>query len=102
MVRNCGVKDNIRRCITGEAKLRGEADKGELLVSFQWPFYGAYRIIYLNDDYSVAMVTGSRKKYFWILSRTPKLPVGELEKLIQWAKAHGYETEKLIYPLPLH
>lgn len=102
MVRNCGVKDNIRRCITGEAKLRGEADKGELLVSFQWPFYGAYRIIYLNDDYSVAMVTGSRKKYFWILSRTPKLPVGELEKLIHWAKTHGYETEKLIYPLPLH
>ena len=101
-VRNCGVKNNIRRCITGEAKLRSAADKGELLVSFQWPFYGAYRIIYLKDDYSVAMVTGSRKKYFWILSRTPKIPAGELETLLQWAKVHGFETEKLIYPMPLN
>lgn len=102
-VRNCGVKDNIRRCINGEAKLRSSSDhKGELLVSFQWPFYGAYRIIYLNEDYSTAIVTGSRKKYFWILSRTPKLPAGELEKLVQWAKARGYETEKLIYPMPFH
>ena len=101
-VRNCGVKNNIRRCITGEAKLRSAADKGELLVSFQWPFYGAYRIIYLKDDYSVAMVTGSRKKYFWILSRTPKIPAGELETLLQWAKVHGFETGKLIYPMPLN
>ena len=101
-VRNCGIKDNMRCCSTGEAKFRFSSDKGELLVSFQWPFYGAYRIIYLNDDYSIAMVTGSSKKYFWILSRTPKIPAEEMEKLIQWAKAHGYETEKLIYPMPLN
>lgn len=100
-VRNCGVKRNKTQCINGIAKFRSSADTGELLVSFFRPFYGAYRVIYVNEDYTRAIVTGDRKNYFWILSRTPQLPEEELKEMLIFAKKHDFEVEKLIYPQPV-
>lgn len=34
---------------------------------------GRYRIAYLDDDYSLAVVSGGSLRYLWLLSRTPEV-----------------------------
>ncbi len=82
----------------GKAYFIGERDTGRLKVSFFGPFYGAYNIIDLADDYSHAMISGPNRKYLWILAREPKLAPQVLERLLQRAKQLGFDTGSLIYP----
>jgi apolipoprotein D and lipocalin family protein len=79
------------------------ADKtntGRLKVSFFGPFYGAYNIIELDQPYyNYVMLCGPDKSYFWILSRTPQLAYPIKQELISRAKALGFDTNQLIYPV---
>ena len=97
---NRGVKDGEEQEIHGVArKCEGfPACVGELEVSFFGPFYGKYRIVYLKEDYSVAMITSDTMDYFWILSRTPDLPEAVCEELLRQAECWGVPTDKLEYP----
>ena len=96
---NRGMRDGKKTFIEGKAKLKDRhSGKGELKVSFFGPFYGAYRIIELPSDYSYAVVTGSRKNFLWILSRTSKMPESQLHEILKRLKFLGFETEKLEYP----
>ena len=55
------------------------------------------RVLYIDEDYSVALVGGSRDKYLWILSRTPAVTDSKLEPVIREARIRGYDTSKLIW-----
>jgi apolipoprotein D and lipocalin family protein len=82
----------------GKAYFVEQPDKGRLKVSFFGPFYGGYNIIELDKkDYAYSMITGPDRSYFWILSRTKKLPEATLQALIARAKTLGFETDKLIF-----
>jgi apolipoprotein D and lipocalin family protein len=81
----------------GRAVFVGPSDEGRLKVSFFGPFYGAYNII-AYDPQRYSMICGPDRSYFWILSREPKLDQATLDRLIQRARALGFETDKLIYP----
>lgn len=59
---------------TATAKFVGDESVGALKVSFFWPFYGGYNVIDLDPEYRWAIVVGSSRKYFWVLSRDPVLP----------------------------
>ena len=98
-VANSGTKDGRRQSAHAIAKFKGSSTTGELRVSFFRPFYGDYRIIYLEPDYSAAIVTSGTFDYFWILSRTPRLPTAQLEKYVKLAKGWGFPTEKIEYPV---
>ena len=55
----------------GLAKMNGPVDQGRLKVSFFGPFYGAYNIVKLAPDYSMALIVGPDLTYGWILARSP-------------------------------
>ncbi len=97
-VLNTGTRDGKIKTIRGTARMKGAPDSGELEVSFFRPFWGEYKIFYLNDDYTIAMVTSSTDAYFWLLARTPELPQGKLDSLLENARQYGFATEKLIFP----
>jgi len=80
----------------GKAWVPDESRPSELKVSFFWPFAAAYRIIYMEEDYSLALVTSNSYDYFWMLSRTPQIKDAYYKKLIKKAKDWGFETEKII------
>ncbi|MGF1747965.1 lipocalin family protein [Vibrio cionasavignyae] len=82
----------------GKAKFVSTPDIAHLKVSFFGPFYGSYVVYYLEDDYSVALVSGYNLDYFWLLSRSPTLPQGALERYIQIADSAGFDTDSLIFP----
>ena len=70
---------------------------GHLKVSFFGPFYGAYVIFNLDDDYQTALISGPDRSYFWLLSRTPEIDQARLDELLAKAKAQGFDVSKLIY-----
>lgn len=97
-VENRGYKDSSKAWedIEGVAKFRGDDDLGWLKVSFFKPFYASYKIIYLDEHYSKAIVTGPSYGYLWILVREPNLPESELDSLVALAQGFGFDPDKLI------
>lgn len=91
-----GGKTGTLKKAVGKAKLASDEGKGHLRVSFFWIFYADYFILELDEqNYSFAMIGSSSPNYFWILSRTPRLPADTLEKLLQRASHLGYDTNRM-------
>jgi len=85
------------RSATGRARPASDEGRGELRVTFFWPFWGAYRIIALDEEgYRYAMVTSSRMSYLWILSRSPTLPKETLCLRLAKARQYGFNLSRLI------
>jgi len=80
----------------GKAWLPDEKYPGRLKVSFFWPFAGNYYIISLDEDYSYALVGDPSRKYLWVLSRTMELDDALYSKLLDIARPHGFDTEKVV------
>jgi apolipoprotein D and lipocalin family protein len=80
----------------GKAWVPDENKPSELKVSFVWFISSDYRIIYLEEDYSLAIVTSKNTKYFWMLSRTPTIDEQYYNKLIKRAAGWGFDVSKFI------
>jgi apolipoprotein D and lipocalin family protein len=96
---NRGFSEKKSQWETAEAvaKPKGAPSSGWLKVSFFKPFYASYKIIYLNEDYTQAIVTGPTYGYLWILARDPALPQRELDLLVERIQGVGFDSGKLIY-----
>lgn len=80
----------------GKAYFIDATDVGRLKVSFFGPFYGAYNVIALDDDYRYAMVSGPNLSYLWILAREPQLDPDIMDGLLSQAADLGFDTDALI------
>ena len=80
----------------GKAYFIGDPRIGRLKVSFFGPFYGAYNIFELGDNYEYSLVAGPSRSYLWILAREAQLPQAMLDELLSKAEAAGYDTSQLI------
>lgn len=82
----------------GKAYLTGDADIGQLKVSFFGPFYGGYNIVALDKEaYQYSLVAGLDRDYLWLLSRTPHLDPATVKKLVGKAADLGFATDDLIF-----
>jgi len=79
----------------GKAWLVDKKSNAKLKVRFFWPFSGNYWIIELGENYQYAVVGEPKRKYLWILSRTPKMEEAVYDGLLEKIKAHGYDPAKL-------
>jgi len=82
---------------TGKAKFVDDEHTGRLKVSFFGPFYAAYNIIALDDDYQYAMIAGNDLDYLWLLSRAPVMPAETRNAFLQQAKVIGYDISRLVW-----
>jgi len=80
----------------GKAYFIGDPSVGRLKVSFFGPFYGAYNVFELGENYEYSMVAGPDRSYLWILAREARLPPAMLDELLSKAEAAGYDTSELI------
>ncbi len=94
--RGFNVKKSRWKEAKGKAFFVKDSRTGFLKVSFFGPFYGAYIIADLDENYQHALISGPDKSYLWILSRTPEISKDQLNRLIQKAKRLGFATESLI------
>ena len=82
----------------GKAYFVGDADVGELKVSFFGPFYGGYNIVELDqENYQYSLVVGPNRDYLWILSRTPEMDAEVLARLVATAESLDFPVDELIY-----
>lgn len=93
--RGTDLESGKRRVARGKAKVTSRP--GRLRVSFFWFFYSDYNILELGHDYDWALVGGKSSKYLWILSRTPKLPVVTLNRILRLAERRGYRCDRLLF-----
>ena len=62
---------------------------------YVWPFQADYRISYVSDDYGQTVITREKRDYVWIMARTPTIPEADLQKLIAFVGAQGYDVSKI-------
>ena len=86
----CRKYDGSLAEVNGIAKIVAGSGNAKLRVSFFRPFYGDYWILALDPDYKWVLVGEPRRKYGWILSRTPMLDDRSLQLALDKASALGY------------
>ena len=92
---NSGYIKNKQVQIIGRAV---PSDKETTLkIHFAPDVYSFYNILFVDDNYQYALVSGNSKDYLWILSRTPELDKNIVDKLIDIAKKEDFKTTDLIF-----
>lgn len=96
-VLNSGIDNKTGRFkhASGTAKFMKDTYVGALKVSFFGPFYGGYNIVDLDEDYRWAVVIGSSRDFFWVLSRTVEIPETVKERAIKIASEAGIDPSKI-------
>jgi apolipoprotein D and lipocalin family protein len=104
VVNRCKKADGTFDEAEGRAKLAdADGPNTKLKVRFApaflsiFPFvWGNYWIIDLDGDYTFAVIGEPERKYFWVLSRTPALDEQTFQRILERAKAQGYDLTGLI------
>ncbi len=90
-----GAPDGPIEQIAGEAEIIGP---GQLKVSFDnVPFVrGDYWVLWVDNDYTTAVVGVPSGAAGWILARTPEISEARRAEAEGILKANGYDTSQLI------
>jgi len=79
----------------GKAEVVDTTTNAKLKVWFFWPFKGNYWIIDLDPDYRWAVVGEPKRKYLWILSRTPTMDQAVFQDILARLPQKGYDPARL-------
>ena len=97
-VLNAGRKGTLNgeeKKATGKAWIVDKQTNAKLKVQFFWPFSGNYWIVELGSNYEYAVIGEPKRKYLWILSRTPEMDENLYNELLKKIEAHGYDLSKI-------
>ena len=90
-----GTLDGKEKTAVGKAWVVDKKTNAKLKVQFFWPFSGAYWIIELGENYEYAVVGHPKRKYLWILSRTPKMDEELYKMILKKIESHNYDLSKI-------
>jgi apolipoprotein D and lipocalin family protein len=97
VVNSCrkGSADGELKQSKGKAEVVDTKTNAKLKVWFFWPFKGNYWIIDLDPDYQWAVVGEPKRKYLWILSRTPTMDEAVYRSILSRLPQKGYDPARL-------
>ena len=87
--------DGPLKTAIGRARVVDPQTNARLEVSFFRPFWGAYWIVDLGEDYEFAVVGHPSRDYLWILSRTPQMDPAVFQRITARLKAASYDLGRL-------
>lgn len=98
VVNRCYKSDGSLDEAKGVARVVDNQTHAKLQVSFvrflgRNRFWGDYWIIGLDDDYRWAVVGHPKRKYGWILSRTPEITQKVRQGIDELLKEQGYDPD---------
>lgn len=102
VVNSCKINTGRRISALGRAKVLDAQTHAKLKVTFfhflGWHYFagGDYWMIALDPNYTYAVVGHPKRRYAWILSRTPVLPKATLASLSKQLVQQGYNPCQLI------
>lgn len=94
-----GSLDGPEESIEGVARVVDSNTNAKLKVRFFWPFEGDYWIIGLDPDYEWAVVGEPRRRFLWILSRTPAVSEDVYADIVMRLPEQLYGLERLLRTL---
>ena len=101
----CYDKDGNLQQSIGEAFVVNAPFNTKLSVSFlpegvRWvPLArGDYWILKLDEEYQTVLVGEPRRKYLWVLSRTPNPKKETILEYLNYAKSLGFDVSDVIFP----
>ncbi|MGB5295028.1 MAG: lipocalin family protein [Thermoanaerobaculia bacterium] len=94
-----GALDGKLKEARGRAKVVDPETNAKLKVSFFGPFWGDYWILELDPEYQWVLVGEPKRKYLWILSRTPSLDQDTLGEILSRLPEKGYSRDRLQWTL---
>ena len=100
----CYTKEGNLTQSIGEAFIENAPFNSKLTVSFlpeaiRWlPFgRGDYWVLKLDENYQTVLVGEPRRKYMWVLSRTPQPDQAVVNEYLEYAKSLGYDVGDVIH-----
>lgn len=103
VVNECRSTDGKTTSATGEAKVVKGSSNAKLKVRFAPAFlsflsmvWGDYWVIDLDSEYTYAVIGDPDRKYFWVLSRTPKIDDSTYETILKRAESQGFDRSKVV------
>ena len=88
-----GKEVQLSRSIEGRAKVN---ISGQIKVSFFGPFFADYNVVYVDKNYTTAVVSNKKKDNLWILTRAEKISDEKMSEILKWLRKAGYSTASLI------
>jgi apolipoprotein D and lipocalin family protein len=64
-------------------------------MRFIWPIKADFRIVYLDEDYSITIIGRNKRDYVWLMAREPAIPDDRYAELVKLMADMGYDTSKL-------
>jgi apolipoprotein D and lipocalin family protein len=103
VVNECLKKNGEIERAKGEARIVDKNTNAKLEVRFAPPalsfipaVWGDYWIVELDDNYQYTVVSDPKRKYFWILSRTPEISDATYQNILRRAEKLGFDPAKVI------
>lgn len=104
VVNRCRRRDGRMTEAVGEARRADKAGPSSRLevrfapsfLSFLPLVWGDYQIIELAPDYTHAVVGSPDRKYLWVLARNPRMDEGTYLRLLEAARAQGFDVSRMI------
>ncbi|MCG2607255.1 lipocalin family protein [Acinetobacter sp. SM34] len=100
----CYSKDGSLNQSIGEAFVQNAPFNSKLKVSFlpdaiRWLPVGRgdYWVLKIDDDYQIVLVGEPRRKYMWVLSRSPQPDQAVVKEYLEYAKSVGYDLGDVIH-----
>ncbi len=94
-----GAFDGPEKRYTPRGFIRDRSSNAVWGMQFVWPIKADYRIVYLNDDYSMTVIGREQRDYLWIMARTPQVSASDYARLVEFAGRQGYDVTQ-IQPVP--
>ena len=64
-------------------------------MQFVWPIKADYRVVYLDDQYSLTVIGREARDYVWIMARQPGIDPYRYRELTRLIDELGYDTAEL-------
>lgn len=78
----------------GEAYVVKNTHNAEWRVSYLWPVYTSYEILYVDPDYQYALVGYPGRSLGWVYARSPHVDDAKLQSLLARFAADGYDISQ--------
>lgn len=90
-----GAFDGKQKRYTPRGFVREGSGNAVWGMQFVWPVKADYRIAYLDDDYTLAVVGRQARDYVWIMARRPSIPDADYERIVGFLAEQGYDVSKI-------
>jgi apolipoprotein D and lipocalin family protein len=64
-------------------------------MQFVWPIKADYRIVYLDDGYTITVIGRQARDYVWVMAREPSISDDEYQEIVQFIDSIGYDISKM-------